>query len=92
MAIRHYYALSDSFSGDDPKEYTYGFANSTKVIAFKSKEDRDIWLKTTKLLKAKALTRAESLRMTTTVNGRKLVPVYGSNDYVHVVLWESKYT
>ena len=61
--MRHYYALSDSFTGDNPKEYTHGFANRDKVIAFRSKKERDEWLKTTKLRKAKPLTRAEAMRI-----------------------------
>jgi hypothetical protein len=90
--MKHYYALSDSFAGDNPREYTHGFANTDKVIAFNSKKERDAWLKTTKLLKAKPLTRAEAMRLTKTVGGRKLVSVgcaddrYFMDDYI--VLWE----
>jgi len=85
--MRHYYALSDSFTGDNPREYTHGFANTGRVIAFGSKKERALWLKTTKLLKAKPLTRAEAMRLTKTVGGRKLVAVCCTDDYV--VLWES---
>jgi hypothetical protein len=91
--MKHYYALSDSFAGDNPREHTHGFANTDKVIAFDSKKERDAWLKTTKLLKARPLTRCEAMRMTKTVGGMKLVAVgcaddrYFADDYI--VLWES---
>jgi len=88
--MRHYYALSDSFAGDTPKEYTHGFANKDKVIAFDSKKERDAWLKTTKLLKARPLNRGEALRLTKTVGGRKLVSA-GCTDDDYIVLWESPY-
>jgi len=92
--MRKYYALSDSFAGDNPKEYTHGFTNTSKVIAFNSKKERTDWLKNTKLLKAKPLTRTEAIRMTKTVDGRKLVALGCSDDKYfiddYIVLWESK--
>jgi len=32
--MRYYYALSDSFTGDNPNEHASGFANTKEVIAF----------------------------------------------------------
>ena len=61
--MRYYYALSDRFAGDCPKEYTHGFANTSTVLAFRSKADRDDWLSDTRLLKAKALTKPEALKL-----------------------------
>jgi len=93
--MKHYYALSDSFAGAHPKEYTHGFANTNKVIAFDSKKERDAWLKTTKLLKARPLNRGEALRLTKTVGGRKLVSAGCTDDRFYmddyIVLWESPY-
>lgn len=59
---RIYYALSDSFSGDDPKEHTAGFANKKEPIGFRSWEARTEWLKNTKLTTARAITRAEAIK------------------------------
>ena len=93
--MRHYYALSDSFTGDNPKEYTSGFANTNRVIAFHSRKERDEWLKNTRLLKAKPLTRGEAMRLTNTVDGRKIVAIGCSDDSYfiddYIVLWESAY-
>lgn len=60
--MRHYYAMTDSFTGDDPQEYDHGFANTKEPLAFTSHADRDEWLETTKLLTARALTRREAIR------------------------------
>ena len=60
--MRHFYALSDSFTGDNPADYTHGFANTKEPIAFTTKTARDRWLESTKLLTAKAITRAEAIR------------------------------
>ena len=61
--MRYYYALSDRFAGDCPKEYTYGFANASTVLAFRSKSERYGWLTSTRLLKAKALTKPEAIKL-----------------------------
>ena len=58
--MRHYYALSDSYTGPSPKEHTSGFANTGEAIAFSSAGKRAAWLAATKLLKARAITRPES--------------------------------
>jgi hypothetical protein len=93
--MRNYYALSDSYTGDNPHEYSHGFANKDKVIAFRSKEERAEWLKSTKLLKAKEITRREAMRKTKTIDGRKLVSMYSPDDKFaneeYVVMWESPY-
>ena len=60
--MRHFYAMSDTFTGDNPNEYTSGFANTKEPIAFTSRAARDRWLESTKLLTAKAITRAEAIR------------------------------
>jgi len=65
---RHYYALSDAFTGDYPREYTSGFAMK-RVIAFESYAERKKWLSETKLLTAKAITRKEALKMCDRVEG-----------------------
>lgn len=86
-----YYALSDSFTGDDPKDYTGGFANTKEVIAFRSKKERDAWLYDTKLLTAKALTRAQAIKLADTDMGTwqqeydvaKICRMYGTDsEYV----------
>ena len=59
---RHFYALSDSFTGDNPADYTHGFANTREPIAFTSRTARDRWIESTRLLTAKAITRAEAIR------------------------------
>lgn len=88
MRDRHYYALSDSFTGAYPKEPTWGFANTTTAIAFRSKAERDEYLSTTKLCKARAITRAEACKLTRTVQGLKLVDIIGAEpgDYCYVTL------
>ena len=81
-----YYALSDSFTGDNPQEAAHGFANTKEVIAFRTKKERDEWLENTNLLTAKALTRNEARKQTpwskfaiTKHDKVKLVRIYGSN-------------
>jgi len=83
--MRHYYALSDSYTGASPKEYTSGFANTCEAIAFDSLSKRTAWLAATKLLKARAITRPEAIKLTPTLdsewtpsdlNGLKLVSVH----------------
>lgn len=82
-----YYALTDAFTGDDPKECTYGFANTKAPLAFKSRAARDRWVRDTKLMTAKALSRDEVLRMTDWERGEhvgsrsdrvKAVAIYGA--------------
>ena len=67
--MRHYYALSDSFTGPDPTELTSGFANTSTAIAFDSLSKRTAWLAATKLLKARAITRPEAIKLTPTLKG-----------------------
>jgi len=62
--MRHYYGLSDSFTGPSPTEHTSGFANTSTAIAFSSVRARTAWLAATKLLKARAITRPEALKLT----------------------------
>ncbi len=59
--MKHYYALTDSFTGDNPMEPTSGFANTKRPLAFRSKKERDAWVLNTKLLTAKAITRTEAI-------------------------------
>ena len=65
--MRHYYALSDSHTGPSPKEPSSGFANRGEVIAFSSLGARTAWLAATKLLKARAITRPEAVKLTPTL-------------------------
>ena len=66
--MRHYYALSDSYTGPSPKEHTSGFANTSIAIAFDSVSKRTAWLAATKLLKARAITRPQAIKLTPTLN------------------------
>ncbi len=59
----YFYALSDSFTGDNPHECSSGFANTKEVIAFTSKAERIDWLNSTKLLTAKPLSRIEAIKL-----------------------------
>lgn len=59
-----FYALSDSFTGDNPREITHGFANRKIVIAFKTKAARDQWVDSTRLQTARPLTRADAMART----------------------------
>lgn len=61
--MKHYYAESDSFTGDYPQDYTHGFANTKTAIAFETYKEREAWLKETKLLTARKLTRREALKL-----------------------------
>ena len=80
--MRHYYALSDSFTGPNPTEHTSGFANTGEVIAFDSLSERAAWLAATKLLKARAITLPEAIKLTPTLKapsalkGLKLVSAH----------------
>ena len=65
--MRHYYALSDSYTGPSPAEYTSGFANTVVAIAFDSLSKRTAWLAATRLLKARAITRPEAVKLTPTL-------------------------
>jgi len=83
--MRHYYALSDSFTGPSPAELTSGFANTTIAIAFSSLGARTAWLAATKLLKARAITRPEAIKLTPAqevpayLKGLKVLPVWDTN-------------
>ena len=59
-----YYALTDTFTGDDPSEYSSGFANTKTAIAFRTRAQRDEWVKSSKLLTAEAITREEAIKIT----------------------------
>jgi len=80
--MRHYYALSDSYTGPSPKEPASGFANTSTAIAFSSLGARTAWLAATKLLKARAITRPEAIKLTPALKspaylkGLKVVPVW----------------
>ena len=79
--MRHYYALSDSFTGPNPKEPASGFANTVVAIAFSSLGARTAWLAATKLLKARAITRPEALKLTPPLlpDGLKRIPVWDTD-------------
>jgi len=66
---RYFYAMSDTFTGDNPREYSTGVANTKIPIAFRSRDDRDKWLQSTKLTTAKAITRREAVKMVTKEKG-----------------------
>ena len=86
----YYYAETDSFTGDDPREYTHGFANTKEPLAFMSKHSRDAWLSSTKLMTARKLTRAEAVRAAFTIyGGHRGCRVYGTE--THVTLVRSKW-
>jgi hypothetical protein len=70
-----YYAETDRFTGDNPGEYTHGFANTKCALAFPTRAARDEWVKETKLMTAKAITRSEALKMTGWARGEH----YGTN-------------
>ena len=81
-----FYALTDTATGDSPSEYTHGFANTKGALAFRTKAERAAWLADTKLLTAKAITRAEALKLAERSNGfltktpgDKVVPIYGTD-------------
>ena len=83
--MRHYYALSDSSAGPNPKEHTSGFANTTVVIAFDSLSKRTGWLAATKLLKARAITLPEAIKLTPALKapaylkGLKVLPLWDTD-------------
>lgn len=64
-----YYALSDSFTGHNPKEHTHGFANTKEVIAFDTKKARDEWVEDTRLLSACALSHADAVKLAQASDG-----------------------
>jgi len=83
--MRHYYALSDSYTGPNPTEPSSGFANATQAIAFSSLGARTAWLAATKLLKARAITRPEAIKLTPALKapaylkGLKVLPVWDTD-------------
>ena len=79
--MRHYYALSDNFTGPNPAEPSSGFANTCIAIAFDSVSKRTAWLAATKLLKARAITRPEAIKLTPPLlpNGLKRIPVWDTD-------------
>jgi len=60
--MKFFYALSDWSTGNYPKEYQEGFANTKRAIAFTSRKERDAWLDRTKLIGAKAIYRTEAIK------------------------------
>jgi len=72
--MRHYYALSDNSTGPNPKEHTSGFANTSTAIAFSSLGARTAWLAATKLLKARAITRPEAIKLTPALKADEWTP------------------
>jgi len=78
--MRHYYALSDSFTGPNPtKERTSEFTDCF-AIAFSSLGARTAWLAATKLLKARAITRPEALKLTPPLlDGLKRIQVWDTD-------------
>jgi len=86
MKIRRHYALSDSFTGETPREYTHGFANTKEVICFKTSRERANWLSSTRLLTARPLTRSQALKWANSGGdgtGRygKVVKIAGKQEY-----------
>ena len=77
--MRHYYALTDSYTGPSPKEPASGFANTSVAIAFSSLGARTAWLAATKLLKARAITRPEAVKLTPDLKGLKSVSVWDTD-------------
>ena len=83
--MRHYYALSDIFTGPNPAEPSSGFANRDEAIAFSSLGARTAWLAATKLIKARAITRPEALKLTPALKapaylkGQKSVSVWDTD-------------
>jgi hypothetical protein len=100
--MKYYYALTDSFTGDNPAEPTSGFANTKRPLAFRSKKERDAWLKTTKLQTARSITQREALKLAKWETGEyygsratsvKVCRVYGTGegmDADYVILAESE--
>jgi len=86
--MRHYYALSDSFTSPNPAEPTCGFANTSTAIAFSSVRARTAWLAATKLLKARAITRPEAIKLTLPLlpDGMKRIPVWDTDAAGRAVL------
>lgn len=60
--MKTYYGLSDSFTGEWPSDHTAGFANRKIAVAFKTKQERDYWLKNTKLITARAISRDKAIQ------------------------------
>jgi len=79
--MRHYYALSDSFTGPNPPEPSSGFANTVVAIAFSSLGARTAWLAATNLLKARAINRPEAIKLTLPLlpDGMKRIPVWDTD-------------
>ena len=79
--MRHYYALSDIFTGPNPAEPSSGFADASVAIAFRSLGARTAWLAATKLIKARAITRPEAINLTPPLlpNGLKRIPVWDTD-------------
>ncbi len=85
--MRHYYALSDNFTAQ-PAEPSSGFANTCIAIAFDSVSKRTAWLAATKLLKARAITRPQAIKLTPPLlpNGLKRIPVWDTDAAGRAVL------
>lgn len=80
-----HYALTDTFTGNDPCSYEHGFANTKVTLAFRTRAERDGWVDSTRLLTAKALTRDEALQHARTDhNGNKIAKIYRSENH-HII-------
>jgi len=100
--MAHYYALTDSFTGDNPAEPAAGFANTKRPLAFRSKKERDAWVLNTKLQTARYITRQEALKLAdwetgeyygSSANSVKVCRVYGTGegmDADYLILAESE--
>jgi len=71
---RHYYGLSDSYTGPSPTEHTSGFANTAIAIAFSSAGKPTAWLAATRLLKARAITRPQAIKLTPALKADEWTP------------------
>jgi len=88
MTRKFYFALSDTFTGDNPQEYTTGFCNTKVPIVFNTKSERENWIFNTKLLTARKLTKKEAISLAKKGNytlddpQAKAVRIYGTGgDY-----------
>lgn len=59
---RFFYAIVDSFVGFNAGEHSRGFANTKKAVAFRCKQDREDFLRETRDLSAKIISREEAFR------------------------------
>lgn len=62
--MKKYYAIHDDFLGLNPREFGHGFANMKRVIAFRSRADRDRFVASTRDLTASAVRARRRLAFT----------------------------